>query len=371
MINPWKQAKAFYLRNKVSDFEYDCVRNEIYRTNLSILQVCSFVSMALFFILTILSAFFKDRDVFRTHVTYASMFLYMTAVFVVTLKLPESRKNLVMLLVYFFSGGFFAYTTLNGVFDKPNDYAVIFYVFQFASPLLLVDKARRIFGVNLIATFVFCVLTMVIKSPEHYKVDVFNAIVFYGLSILPGFYLTKIRVREFSLRQIIESERDTDELTGLLNKGALIREAKKNINATKNGILIIMDLDYFKQINDTYGHFTGDHVLKLVSICIKSIFRSSDVMGRFGGDEFVILMANTDKMDIALLRCNQLLEKLNSTKIFPDNPDNDTTIHASVGFAPYTNESDFDSLFKKSDQALYEAKNTGKDRACSFPGERF
>ena len=184
--------------------------------------------------------------------------------------------------------------------------------------------------------------------------------------MLPSLYLTKIRIREFSLRQIIESERDTDELTGLLNKAALIREAKKNINATKNGILIIMDLDYFKNVNDTYGHFTGDNVLKMVSVAIRQIFRSSDVMGRFGGDEFIVFMANTQRTDIAQQRCNQLLEKLNSTKIFPNDPNNSTTIHASLGFVLYSCENDFDSLFKKADKALYQAKKDGKDRACQY-----
>lgn len=366
MKNLYKQAKAFYLRNKISNFEYDCVRSEIYSTNRSILLICSFVTLVLFFILTILSLFFNHSTVFNESFCYAFFFVVVLTLFIVTLKLPEKYNRATVFLIYFFIWCFNLYTILTGVLCKPDNFAVTFFVFDFAWPLIFVDKIRRVFINSFIAVVLLIVLSIIVKEPEIYKVDVFNGMVIFGLSYLPGFYLTKIRVREFSLRQIIESERDTDELTGLLNKSAFIRQAKKNIGTNHNGILIIMDLDFFKQINDTYGHFTGDSVLKLTSSCIRQTFRSSDLMGRFGGDEFVVLMAKTDLMNIAELRCNQLLQLLNNTRIFPEDENDKTSIHASLGFALYNGENDFDSLFKKADKALYDAKNNGKDRVCKF-----
>ena len=127
----------------------------------------------------------------------------------------------------------------------------------------------------------------------------------------------------------------------------------------------MLDLDYFKQINDTYGHFVGDKVLKKVAVCIQEVFRSSDVLGRFGGDEFLIFMVGADQKDIARMRCEQLLELLNKTPVLTDDPEKSGFIHSSIGFAVFE-DTDFDTLFKNADAALYEAKNSGKNKVCCF-----
>ena len=104
---------------------------------------------------------------------------------------------------------------------------------------------------------------------------------------------------------------DKDYLTGLYTRQALY-VLYQGMEKGSFFDFMFLDLDNFKNVNDTYGHFTGDNVLKMVSVAIRQIFRSSDVMGRFGGDEFIVFMANTQRTDIAQQRCNQLLEKLNS-----------------------------------------------------------
>lgn len=366
MNNIYKKVKAFYLRNKVSDFEYDCVREELYTTNLAVVSVCSLVVLILFFLLGFVSLFIPKNPVLKPPYMYLVVFILSSAIFFASRKITEDKHKWSVFLFYAFIWIIDIYTGTMGIYRNTQNYSIMFVVFEFAYPILFVDKIKRIYINSAIAGFIFSVCTFIFKPLPIAMVDIFYVWIFYGLSYFPSFFLAKIRVREFSLRQIIESERDTDELTGLLNKSAFTREAKKSINSTKEGILIIMDLDYFKQVNDTYGHFVGDHVLKLVSNCMRQIFRSSDVMGRFGGDEFVMLMSKTTRTDIAQLRCEQLLKLLNETRIFPDDPSNKITIHASIGFALFEGESDFDSLFQKSDKALYEAKNTGKDKVCQY-----
>ena len=127
----------------------------------------------------------------------------------------------------------------------------------------------------------------------------------------------------------------------------------------------MLDLDYFKQINDTYGHFVGDKVLKKVAVCIQKVFRSSDVLGRFGGDEFLIFMVGANQKNIARMRCEQLLELLNKTPVLTDDPEKSGFIQSSIGFAVFE-DTDFDTLFKNADAALYEAKNSGKNKVCCF-----
>lgn len=363
-MNLYKRIKAFFLRNKVSSFEYDCVKAELHKTNKSLLEVCSSVVAGLFFVLAVISFIFKPA-ILENWISYAPVFVVMLLIFAICCLLPEKKERAATFLVYCFYVALASFSIYSGIFGTFDNYAVIYLVLEFGFPLVFVDKVHRMFIFLFVMTTLFCVLSVIFKDSANWRIDVFYAAVFYALSFFPSFYLIKIRVREFSLRQLIETERDADELTGLLNKGAFTREAKKNLAATKDGILIIFDLDSFKSINDTYGHFTGDNVLKTIGLCVRRIFRNSDVMGRFGGDEFVIFMAKTNLKDIAMMRCRQLLQLLNSTRIFPNDPTNKTTIHASVGFAVFNEEEDFDSLFKRADEALYKAKNGGKNCVCS------
>lgn len=364
-MNIYKRMKAFFLKNKVSSFEYDCVKTELYKTNKSLLMVCSVVTALLFFVFAVFSFIFRTSAIFENWISYALAFVVLAVIFAVCFFLPEKRERWATFLVYCFYGALGLFSIYSGIFENKNHAAVVYFVLEFGLPLVFVDKIHRMFIFSAVMTAVFCVLSVIFKNLEFWRIDIFYALIFYVISFFPGFYLTKIRVREFSLRQLIETERDADELTGLLNKSAFTRETKKNLAATKDGILIIFDLDSFKSINDTYGHFTGDNVLKTIGLCVRRIFRNSDVMGRFGGDEFVIFMTKTNLKDIAMMRCRQLLQLLNSTRIFPNDPANKMTIHASIGFAVFNEEEDFDSLFKRADEALYKAKNGGKNCVCS------
>lgn len=361
----YKQIKSFFLRNIVSAFEYDCVKAELHKTNRSLLLVCSIVIAVLFLSLAIFSFIFPELTIFENWIAYIVSFAIMMVIFFFCLLLPSKKERWATFLIYCFYVALGAFSIYSGIFEHFDNYAVFYFVLEFGFPLVFVDKIQRMFIFSFIMTIIFCILSITFKKPYFYKIDIFYSFVFYIISFFPSFYLIKIRVREFSLRHLIETERDADELTGLLNKGAFIREVKKNLAATKDGILIIFDLDSFKSINDTYGHFTGDNVLKTIGLCVRRIFRNSDVMGRFGGDEFVIFMAKTSLADIAMLRCRQLLQLLNSTRIFPNDPSNKITIHASVGFAVFKEPEDFESLFKRADESLYKAKNGGKNCVCA------
>ena len=89
------------------------------------------------------------------------------------------------------------------------------------------------------------------------------------------------------------------------------------------------------------------------------------MLGRFGGDEFLIFMVGANQKNIARMRCEQLLELLNKTPVLTDDPEKSGFIQASIGFAVFE-DTDFDTLFKNADAALYEAKNSGKNKVCCF-----
>ncbi|MCL2767984.1 MAG: diguanylate cyclase [Synergistaceae bacterium] len=154
-----------------------------------------------------------------------------------------------------------------------------------------------------------------------------------------------------------------DALTGLYNKEAISILAEEIIeNSTDDNIhaLICFDIDNFKSINDSFGHLFGDEVLKTISAKIKNLFRSSDCLGRFGGDEFALFLKDIPSLEFI----NEKVDVLNKTiKHVYMISDTERSVSASIGIALYPKDGkSYEELFKNADIASYKAKNSGKDR---------
>ena len=160
-----------------------------------------------------------------------------------------------------------------------------------------------------------------------------------------------------------------DGLTGLLNRQRFdelinteMAEAKQY---NKEFSLILADIDYFKKVNDTYGHLAGDYVLKLVSNFLKDDLRTSDIVARYGGEEFGIILPETP-LDCAIVTIDRLRKTLSELQI--DYEGQKMSITLSFGIASFTPGQDipFIELIRQADNALYQAKRTGRNRCCVF-----
>lgn len=167
--------------------------------------------------------------------------------------------------------------------------------------------------------------------------------------------------------QELEQLAKIDFLTGVNNRGSFEKLVYGTINQCRrmdqNIVIVIFDLDHFKNINDTYGHSAGDKVLiefsKLLLVC----FREYDVIGRVGGEEFGVCLPNTDMND-AVYACDRLRAKL-ATKSFDFEGEhaNEVKISVSAGLASAKGEDiNYEKLFRKADCALYKAKNSGRNK---------
>lgn len=171
--------------------------------------------------------------------------------------------------------------------------------------------------------------------------------------------IDKKKRQEISL--LYQAERDG--LTGLYNSSttrAKIEEALSSpLSSNAKQIFILLDLDNYKLINDTFGHDYGNQVLIEVTNSIKNRFRSSDIIGRIGGDEFVIFLRNMNKnnnIDIMLKELCNIISKTYSKD------GKEVHLSASIGVSTVPNDGNtFDELFKKSDIALYEVKHQNKN----------
>ena len=167
-----------------------------------------------------------------------------------------------------------------------------------------------------------------------------------------------VRLIRFTEELLRLATRDT--LTGLLNRGYFVERSEymvKHAQRSHQAIsVLLIDLDHFKQINDTYGHSVGDEALKKIATLINANLRPLDIAGRMGGDELTILLMDADT-DIASVVAERLREAVESNAISVD--ENPITITVSIGISAISTS--LDDALRKADQALYEAKRTGRN----------
>lgn len=159
----------------------------------------------------------------------------------------------------------------------------------------------------------------------------------------------------------------TDGMTGALNKKAIVEVIAEEFGRTKarsgNMTLLMLDLDHFKQINDTYGHPAGDYVLKETCSLIKDkLIRQKDVLGRYGGEEFALVLRDTP-LQIAVEVAERIRTTIEKHDYHFDSKRIPLTISVGVATLDSTSKKPED-LIGLSDKALYDAKNQGRNRVC-------
>lgn len=155
----------------------------------------------------------------------------------------------------------------------------------------------------------------------------------------------------------------TDELTQLFNRRQFVHMAERRIHewpTPASTCLLMFDVDYFKKINDTYGHDIGDRVLQLIADLTRKEMRQKDILARFGGEEFIVLLSETTIQD-ALLIADRIRDKIQKECLFLK-PDTPLCFTVSVGVSQLkSHKQNLDELIKQADIALYQAKENGRN----------
>lgn len=157
-----------------------------------------------------------------------------------------------------------------------------------------------------------------------------------------------------------------DELTGVYNRRYLMeRIAEETQRCIRNGsvfCICIIDIDFFKQINDTYGHLAGDEVLRTVARTASGALRQTDFFGRFGGEEFVMVL--TDTLAEGAMTSSERVRKSIENLAFPEISAG-LKVSISIGIAEHARRGDPEATFKRADDALYQAKESGRNRCMA------
>lgn len=175
------------------------------------------------------------------------------------------------------------------------------------------------------------------------------------------------RNKQIELESVMVQAREVsqvDALTFLVNRRMIVRELQSEVLRSEryNSPLAIsvVDIDHFKKVNDTYGHLVGDESLRQVAHQLRDHIRHPDMAGRYGGEEFLILLPNSDS-NAAAEQASRLCKQVRETVIQVD--DRTLNITISIGIAQFRNgEDSWETLLNRADNAMYEAKKNGRDR---------
>ncbi len=191
-----------------------------------------------------------------------------------------------------------------------------------------------------------------------------RTIIFFSFTVI----LLILSYAVYKLIWITTDSLDTDYLTGLSTKSHFENALRRNILKSKKSKIVfsvmMIDIDHFKAINDTFGHHFGDQVLKDVSNELRKNTRGFDICARYGGDEFICLLP-TASINVAEMIATRILTRVSELIIDPEMLPK-PIITLSIGIYEYDQVSSYDLVIKSADEALYRSKNTGKNKVTSY-----
>lgn len=160
------------------------------------------------------------------------------------------------------------------------------------------------------------------------------------------------------LSKDFEFQSQHDALTGLYNKGEITRIIHEQLSLN-DFVLILFDIDYFKKVNDSYGHIVGDQVLRLVANLVEQNTKYKDYIGRFGGEEFILILSDTT-LDQSIETADKLRKLIEHSILDADGIQVRVTV--SMGLTLCRQHELFEDVYVRVDQLLYAAKNAGRNR---------
>lgn len=278
--------------------------------------------------------------------------------------------NIVMAFSAFFTDIMYSYDSENNFVRGPLGYFphAILICYQIFLAVFTIRNRRRVIFESFMVLVILALISfsMIVEIIEYTigigRSTIILSIIFYYMYFQSQVY-RDTRTAESVLLENLEQENRKDALTGLLNKKYFEQQSRSVLESRYKGSFgfMLMDLDYFKEVNDRLGHAVGDEVLIEVGTILKQLFRKGDAVARFGGDEFCVFINDISKEAII----KQMENMLHVLRREYKNEKHTVKISASIGAVYCSGNpscSDYHLLFEIADRALYEAKKDGRDR---------
>ena len=307
-----------------------------------------------------LFALFLELVLLRTPDFWFVIFLlvYFLIAYLIYRKNIEEHVDHSTLWLYFAQIPVLLLAVVMGTVINPNTKAFTLPIMLVAFPLTILDKPGRVLLYILGILTIFILADFQFKTGELLRHDILHALITGAISFTAAVFVLNDRIENVEKSQMFLTDSEHDPLTGIYNRRGGEEKIRECVNDGIGGTFILLDIDDFKHVNDTYGHAMGDEVLSAVSITLSSSFRSSDVIMRMGGDEFVVYapgLVNYFFIDGKLQQINARMREITCAS----GKDNITvSMGAVINDGSYP---DYESLFNEADSLLYEMKKGGKN----------
>ncbi len=315
-------------------------------------------------------------DLWRLRIIYANLFIFIIEIAVLLIVNKLRKRKMTSNLILIFQYGIIAFVLTAGIvvtlIDQPvtgaitplTISAIIVGTFYFIRPRvasLIFLAVYLIYAIGL--TRVSGPTEMLLSNQTN---GLLSMVVGLSLSVMTWrqFVASTLQKEQIKAQQVqLEQMAYQDALTGLPNRRFLDEVVKRELARIKRGehesSIAILDVDNFKEINDTYGHPTGDSVLQQLANLLRSSIRESDIIARLGGEEFIILLTNTPE-DGGYIIADKLRQKVMGHDFFVNN--NLIKLTISIGISPLITTEKQPNFYAQADKALYEAKVAGKNQ---------
>ena len=329
---------------------------EVRQRNYDNLKIFSFLGLVTMCFTTIFGHLMREVVTFNTE--FSIMLAYFVLMNIITLCI-KSHTKYITLIFYIWITPLMIISILMGTFLDPTQPSITIMVFLCILPLFILDKPWRIVTYISITSIIYVVCCFIAKTKIMFVEDMIDLVLFSVLSIGINCMILRDRMNnvEYVMRMKYISE--IDALTKIYNRGAGEEKTKRLIANEERGMLMILDVDNFKSINDQYGHDMGDKVIKAIANKLKKTFIDDDIVMRLGGDEFAIYSLNIKDLNDANVYVKKLFEEIHSLS-FPEMPDYKVTISLGGAIIFPKEKKSFEELYHESDNALYDAKKNGK-----------
>ncbi|MDD3410757.1 MAG: GGDEF domain-containing protein [Eubacteriales bacterium] len=307
---------------------------------------------------TLLTAVSDQPQILRTmYWVFDAIHLCLCTAILISKKQKKKSSRATQIYCFCLEASILSFFALEGVFVSRTQHSLYIPIAILLALLLFIHRAAYAYAITDLYVLSFAVMSYLYKTPEAYLNDLYISIATV-ISANIGFVLiAQMRHSEGTALAKFQRLSQTDQLTGLYNKAAIQTLCEQQLlDQGRTCSFVILDLDNFKRINDRYGHDVGDEVLKTVGKEIEAHFRETDYIGRFGGDEFIVLMNYCKDVDQAKERVKKLLRSIRELTFSKA----ELRVQCSAGIAIRHGDDTAHAIFKRADTALYQAKKDGK-----------
>lgn len=255
------------------------------------------------------------------------------------------------------------------ILPQPDMYAVFFTPVLVIMPVLLILPWYYEVPINTVVCALYAAGVLLFKSPAVHYHELLELAIAYVLSIVEVIMLSANRRTTDAIMDEYRLQAELDGLTGVFTKAAGIDHINKELaRQTENTVnaLLFIDVDDFKLVNDTYGHVEADRWLVMLSRLLTSTFRKEDIICRFGGDEFMVLLRNVGTAEVTRRKCDEVIRALDAPHA--GGISNISGVTCSIGGYLFTGGLfSTDECIERADRMAYLAKRMGKH--CYFVSE--